>query len=125
VKLPYGYSLVELEQDANYTPDVGVFMTDPYPTVADALGVDPASRLTVVSLPAAKYLGTLPVIKKSQAAPAPSMIYYQVTTSPGKLISPLPITNIGDPDTTFDFAQSDYTWLFIAAGIVIVLAVIR
>ena len=125
MKLPYGYSLVELEQDANYTPDVGVFMTDPYPTVADALGVDPASRLTIVSLPAAKYLGTLPVIKKSQAVSAPSMVYYQVTTSPGKLISPLPITNIGDPDTTFDSAQPDYTWLFIAAGIVIVLAVIR
>lgn len=104
MKLPYGYSLTTFEQDANYPPDTTIFMTDPYPTVADNLASMPAYRLrsqpTIISLPAPLDFSSLPIIPKTPPAPpSPSMVYYQATTSPGQQISQMPVTqtfNVGD-----------------------------
>lgn len=124
MKLPYGYSLANFEQDAGYTPDIGVFMAEPYPTVVDNLGIDPSSRLTLISLPEPRSFSSLPVIPKQPPKPKPppsSMVYYQVSTSPGKLITPMPVSvsyNIGDPEQISDSQGSTFMQLIFFGGII-------
>lgn len=124
MKLPYGYSLANFEQDAGYTPDVGIFMSEPYPTVADNLGVNPQSRLTLISLPEPKNLNSLPIIpkqKKVSKPPSPSMVYYQVTTSPGKLITPLPVSvsySIGDVEPGMSNRGSGFAQILFFGAII-------
>lgn len=116
IKLPYGYSIVSFEQDGSYTPDVGVAMTNPYPTVADKLGVNPATRSTTVFLPDPQPFSALPIIPKSKPAPpTTSMTYYQVSTPPSKLLTPMPVSvsyTIGDADSVAGSQDNTLLWIF-------------
>lgn len=97
MQLPYGYSLTTFEQDANYPPDTTIFMTNPYPTVADNLASMPGYQLrsqpTIISLPTPLNFSSLPIIPKvSPTPPTSSMVYYQATTSPGQQITQMPVS---------------------------------
>lgn len=116
MNLPYGYSFTVFEQDTSYPPDVGIFMNDPYPTVADNLAAMLGYQLTesrsaIISLPEPLPLSSLPVIPKAPPAQlAPSMVYYQATTSPGQQITPMSVSqtfSVGDTSNPTDYVSAN------------------
>lgn len=130
MKLPYGYSLYKFEQDQNYPPDTTIFMTDPYPTVADNLAAMPGYQLrsqpTIISLPAPLDFSSLPIIPKAPPAPpSPSMVYYQATTAPGSLITPMSVTALGATDTAVDSQGFTLSQLLIFGAIAFILWRVR